>query len=595
MTATLREARIPQWREILFGEWSLSPSVWIIQSVLGVGILSVRLRELGLVSHGYGTTLLLGPAGSALVLWIASRTVLRDRSVGPAMPGLVVAVWLVADVSRGLAAAGLGVVPLSPVTVVANIVVSVLWTGIFTYLLASSQFFPARSREMDAAIDATARYDDQKASLLQVERGRLLMMVQDELLPSLIALRADVTGLAGRADRRAWLSLADRVGGLIIERVRSVSRPTGLALDPSDLRDDDARLTRTRWRHVIDDARTAEVSVTLSLVLFLAGALLVLIPRVGLIGYAFLACIAACAVPLLLIGRWVVSRTGGGWRHAIALPVTFLVIGLVVGRLSVWFPGGREVHSTIALEAVIAVFGTLTGVGASLVRQHQRRWEAMFAAQVIALERYEEVRTDLDREHLQIQRQMSNLLHGPVQGNLAALTLALRMHAATPEEEGFEAGQAVVLARGVRLIDEAIDTLREILEEPRPVATILADDLAGLTRAWRGLLDIDVSVSAQASDMTTRDGALARTALGIVEEGIINASRHGDARHVSVRLGIHGGGDLEVQLDNDGTPLSPSFHAGFGLKSIEAAGGRWSLVQVAPGRTRLTAWVPVAG
>lgn len=589
-----REIRIPLWRELLFGEWALSRSVWAIQSALGVAILAVRLRELGLVSDGYGVTLVVGPVGSGVVLWLASRTVLRNRSSRAARPWLVVVVWLVADVFRGLGAAGLGVVPLSPVTVAANTAFSVLWTGIFTYLLASSQFFRERSRQMADVIDETARYDERKESMLHQERARLLLTVQDELLPSLVALREDLAVLPDADDRRSWLMLAERVGGLILERVRSVSRAAGLAGDSPDRDREETQSSPSRWRAVLDDAMTADVSVSLSLVLFLSGGLLILIPRVGSVGYAFLGCVAVCSLPLLMLGRWVVGRIGVGWRRATALPIVFLVVALLVGRLSSWFPGSLQVDSSVALEGAIAAFATLTGVVASLVRQHQRRWEATYAAQVDALQRFEAMRSDLDREHLIIQRQMSHLLHGPVQGNLAALTLALRVHAALPEKE-FRAGRAVVAERALRLVDTSLDTLREILDEPEMAPVSVVGDLDLLTRAWRGLIAIDVSVSPQARDVTALNPDLARTTLRIVEEGITNASRHGDARHVNVRIALTNDEQLEVLLDNDGRSLAPNFHAGYGLASIDAAGGHWSLGATPRGHTRLTAVVPIVG
>ena len=582
---------MPQWRQLLFGEWSLSRNVWLIQSVLGVGILAVRLRALDIAPGSTFLTIVIGPIGSALVLWGASRTCLRDRSVGLAHPWVVLAVWFLAACFRGYAATGAPITGLDALTLTGNIVFSLLWTAIFTYIFASSHFYRERSKQMDSLIIAAALYDQHKAELLQIERRRLLHIVQDELLPSLVTLRDDIARLATDGDRTLWLSLADRVGGLLIDRVRSVSRAGELTRAPTEDVVGRRALAAPRTRNLISDAKTANMSVTLALILFTACGLLLLVPRVGMVGYVFLACVAAAALPLLLVGRLVMSMVPAGWLRAALLPLFYLFIGLIIGEITQWFPGSAEVHSTIALRAVVAIFAMVTGLGASLVRQHQSRWDALFGSQEMALENFEATKVDLEREHLQIQRQMSHLLHGPVQGNLAALTLALRVHAAAEHEE-FSAGQREVIMRSTALIDESLRTLREILDEPERGTVDVGARLVELTRAWRGLMTITLDMPAEVLSVSRADPGLLQDALDAVEEGITNASRHGDARNLEIKIRLLVTGEVEVVLLNDGRPVSGAVSAGFGLKAIDAAGGRWSLVEVEGGRTCFTAVLP---
>lgn len=582
---------MPQWRQLLFGEWSLSRNVWLIQSVLGVGILAVRLRALDIAPGSTFLTIIIGPIGSALVLWGASRTCLRDRSIGLAHPWVVLAVWFLAACFRGYAATGAPITGLDALTLTGNIVFSLLWTAILTYIFASSHFYRERSKQMDSLIIAAALYDQHKAELLQIERRRLLHIVQDELLPSLVTLRDDIARLATDGDRTLWLSLADRVGGLLIDRVRSVSRAGQLTRAPSEDVVGRRALAAPRTRNLISDAKTANMSVTLTLILFTACGLLLLVPRVGMVGYVFLACVAAVALPLLLVGRLVMSMVPAGWLRAALLPLCYLVIGLIIGEITQWFPGSAEVHSTIALRAVVAIFAMVTGLGASLVRQHQSRWDALFGSQEMALENFEATKVDLEREHLQIQRQMSHLLHGPVQGNLAALTLALRVHAAAEHEE-FSAGQREVIMRSTALIDESLRTLREILDEPERGTVDVGARLVELTRAWRGLMTITLDMPAEVLSVSRADPGLLQDALDAVEEGITNASRHGDARNLDIKIRLLVTGEVEVVLLNDGRPVSGVVSAGFGLKAIDAAGGRWSLVEVEGGRTCFNAVLP---
>jgi signal transduction histidine kinase len=186
---------------------------------------------------------------------------------------------------------------------------------------------------------------------------------------------------------------------------------------------------------------------------------------------------------------------------------------------------------------------------------------------------------------------MSRLLHGPVQGNLAALTLALRIHAAA-EHEVFSAGQREVIVRSTALIDESLRTLRDILDEPVGDRIDVGARLVELTRAWRGLMTITLDMSAEVRDASRADPGLLLDALDVVEEGITNASRHGDARNLEIKIRRLITGEVEVVLLNDGRPVSGAVSAGFGLKAIDAAGGRWSLVEVQGGGTCFTVVFP---
>lgn len=592
LRAFILEARIPQWRELLFGHWAFSWAVWLLQSLLGLGVLAFRLRALGNAADNVALTLLIGPVGSAIVLLIA-RITLRGRSPGaPLSPLVVLGVWLLACTFRGLGSSGLGVVTLTPSVVVGSIVYGLMWTAILTYVVASSQYWRERSDQLAELIEITASYDREKAALLVQERARLLRLVQGDLLPALVELRGELAALRSNDDRFAWLALADRVGGLVIDHVRFMSREESLGPRRTASKNVAPIQRAGRLRSVVADAQTARVSVVLSIMVFVAGGILVLVPRVGLIGYAFLGSIVVCAFPMLLFARWVTERVRSGWAHALILALSYLGVSAGVVRVASWFPGSIEVRATFALEGAIAVFAMFVGVGSSLVRQHQRRWEAAYALQLQVLDEFAVIQIDIERENLGIQRQMSSLLHGPVQGKLAALTLALRVHSARPEEE-FLGSRRGTIERGESLVDETVASVRDILAVPRPLSVDLEATLDRLTKSWRGLITLRASVEPEVLACLHRSPGLSLVVLSVVEEGLVNASRHGNARNVDIRVSVSQATAVLIELDNDGRKLVSGFMPGFGLHSIEALGGRWTLHTVPSGATRLTAVVPV--
>jgi signal transduction histidine kinase len=106
---------------------------------------------------------------------------------------------------------------------------------------------------------------------------------------------------------------------------------------------------------------------------------------------------------------------------------------------------------------------------------------------------------------------------------------------------------------------------------------------------WQGISTIDVQIEPQLSESSdVRIREISR----LVEEGISNAVRHGDATLLQLTVSLTPNGSVTVQLDDNGSG------PGTGKSSIGSAiftqttQGNWSL-SATPNGSRLVAIIPV--
>lgn len=587
------------WRELLLGPWCVSRYVWLLQSLLGIPIIALRLRGVtSLTGLDLIATLLIGPLLAGVVLWLASVTVLRGRFRAPQSAFTVVAVWLLADCVRGLSAAtylNLRHVTnsLTPGQIIAGILFLFGWTVLLTYVIASSNFYRLRSLDADALIEVTRRYESRRALVVQNESTRLNSIIRDWLIPELDALSLEIADLRLGSAPSDWTRLAERTGGIVINQVRSASRE--VIVDDSETTESEPNVEvfGNRWTTFFADLRSMELSVWLATAIYSAFGALVAIPRLGPIGYALTVAISGSGLLLLLLGRAILRhRHSSRWR-GLFTTLVYLATGLIVALALPWFPGTEQISTMGLLQVFIVIFAVVGGVAASAIRQYQQRWEIYFQHQLELLEHYRQLDADLAREQLRVRRQASRLLHGPVQGNLAAMTLCLKLHAARPTGE-FTADADMAISRTLGLLDEAQATLHSTLIEPVVTEISTGEYLGTLRSAWSGLMRIDCIVSPEVLSRIDAVPGQRTTIIAILEEAVTNASRHGDARNLSISMIATTDKERVVlTIENDGLPVPVDFQPGFGLRSFDAFGVQWSLLPTGSRSSRLEVSLPL--
>lgn len=191
--------------------------------------------------------------------------------------------------------------------------------------------------------------------------------------------------------------------------------------------------------------------------------------------------------------------------------------------------------------------------------------------------------TRLRRAHSKVRQQQAQILHGPVQGRLSAVSMALTMHAQEPD------GGWVEQAR--EQLQSARTALRQALglsgEASGLSAATLTARLHEIAGEWRGLLDVMVSVDPECEEACAAEPELAEEIADAVEECLVNSVRHGRARRASVFVGygFEGGQQLlSVEVTDDGQAGGPvAGSSGLGGRFLEAGGARREIIRTSTG------------
>lgn len=122
----------------------------------------------------------------------------------------------------------------------------------------------------------------------------------------------------------------------------------------------------------------------------------------------------------------------------------------------------------------------------------------------------------------------------------------------------------------VRLLDQAVQSLREILQElqARPAMASLIDGIERLIREYGLSALMDVETEWRIPTDAQLPPAQLRHILAIVSEALSNVVRHARAQQVRITVALQDE-RLQIQIADDGRGFGPDARPGFGLRNME--------------------------
>lgn len=235
------------------------------------------------------------------------------------------------------------------------------------------------------------------------------------------------------------------------------------------------------------------------------------------------------------------------------------------------------IRASVGLIIIQAIIGALTERLQHQIDATQEAYDVVQAQAEALLKADEEVR-----------RSVATLLHDRVQGGLLAACLRLQAVAdAHPTSRGD--------------IDSVIHELEELrsLDVRRAVRTLspslkdidLETAVNELVDPYTPPLAVTISIPRDA----IADLRLRLAAYRIIEQGVLNALVHGEARHVAIDVAVDSG-DVVITVLDDGRGLAGDPKAGFGTTLVDtwcrSLGGSWSLRSLRGGGAELAARIP---
>lgn len=205
------------------------------------------------------------------------------------------------------------------------------------------------------------------------------------------------------------------------------------------------------------------------------------------------------------------------------------------------------------------------------------------------------------------RRIAAQFLHDRVQADLLVIAIELRrVGGDAPPQVAAQIASITEVVESLR-VSEVRDTSR--LLSPLVQSIGLTSALTTLAQRWRDAMHVSVDVDAQVEEMSMREAHQSENApnaaLGmyrIVEQALLNAAAHGQARQVQVsvsqqaRDGVDG---IRVQITDDGSGFDPTAATdggGFAISQVWARllDGHFG-VRSEPGHgATVTVWLPAA-
>lgn len=178
---------------------------------------------------------------------------------------------------------------------------------------------------------------------------------------------------------------------------------------------------------------------------------------------------------------------------------------------------------------------------------------------------------------------MSRVLHGPVQDAITSTLVRLQSSGTQLQDPKLAADLRARISSSLDLLSAPA--------YPDTDLRLLLDDLEEL---WSDTVTIHTECSDEDFELLHEHQTAAYTVSEVLREACSNAIRHGNAKHVSIRLDIAEDSRLvEIVVENDGAKLNPNAKLGLGSHLFDEVSLGWSRDQVG-NLVRLTVRIPLS-
>lgn len=567
--------------------WCCAWQVGVTLVVLGLVLSAGLTLRLGWSDYLRATAAeLLADAAAAAVLILAAFTVLRSRHIRRQPVWLVLAVWVV------VAAVRLGCFALLAPEVVGSIltfnVAIPVWALVIVYIYAGFDDGRTGAREIAEANTTLLGIQEDTQELIDQQRQQLQQVVQRQIVDEVAHLRESVRQLDQPGAAADVTTLANQVAEYSTKVVREASHrlrePDAVLLGPN-LRPGSAQVS---WPSVLDVYQRARQPILVPVALITMRGVIGSVLRWDPSTLLAQGLIFTCLLTLAWAGRAAIER----WIPRPSLREVCLSTALIVGLALVSMWGFALARATapdnpalIPLPAIgIFVFGVFF-VG-RLVSGVNLRWEQVTAELVAVNAALTQANERLTDELTRAREQLADMLHGPVQGRLAAASMALRLYA-DAQARGRPADLTRALSTATTLLDQAVEDLDQLGQSPPMAWSSLAVGLEHVRQTWWGLVEVTWTIP------ESMNRATITPVVTVIEELVTNASRHADARHVEVVVRSLAESHIEIVVLNDGRPAPVNPVAGSGLGLLARYNGQWVMESSPDGRTRVKVTIHV--
>jgi signal transduction histidine kinase len=457
-------------------------------------------------------------------------------------------------------------------------------------LFCASLMFRARQkyviafRQLRETYNHLAHIEETEHKALQAERAQLVSVVTDRIKPELKEISAKIRTTDFQKQEQNFSEILEQVDNYALKTVRKmiVELNTASLIDPpGNSGYGPAATPKLYLRNLpLDPIKSFRITIGVGLTL--------LLPIVG-IKIAFLWLIQETIIfsPVFAM-RYLLSRQA---RLAKVPQVIWVLTAcfvavtmraVVIGALPAVRQATNEAFLPIASGFLLALSIVLGSLDKYFVDEY------MMAANDQEVANKKLLR-DLERVQFNRQlarRDLSRLLHGPIQGRLAAVRIKLNLLSNASRANRLAPSQDDI-SDLVRKVEEITDEIETFAVRQRHQESVdVAAEITILISNWQGLLEISFYPAQAAIELLGSDPYLSRKIVDACAESITNASRHGNAKQIKIHLDlVTEDSIIRLKVIDNGKKANIGSSPGIGLQDISSDGGMWSYEMTESGTT----------
>jgi signal transduction histidine kinase len=569
----------------LTGRWSFSLKAWVVLTILGSVGAYTRNKELFDLTQTELVQLVLALfVFNSLIYLAISQTILRNRKIRKMKISNVIFSYLIIWLTSCSAEIFLTIFLFDSPAYIGPQFFAPLLPDLFgfaasTYLLAEFDSNKFDRSRLAFAQDALLETSEQSRKQIMIERSQLISAIQNSVFYQLDSLQKQFVQLRERPSTMGIQRLADELEKYSENTIRSLSHE--MATDAgSGLKVDRLAFVGSKKVSPFKYLYSAIVSFKLSLTVLLLVGGLHQISLNGFPGLAFQTLISLILVPILGIGALLTRKFAND--NSFLGFISFLVTIFVSGYITVAF-------SSYLLKETFTLNNSYTNVdfaGRSLtaiiicslivtiVEARRRTLNGLISMN-------QQLQTELDwidGRSQELRRELSTILHGPLQGRIAGIAMALRMSGSESADKVELSDQKLIEIES--LLSSVVKDVQELFKfeqtehEPSIVITLIS-----LRRSWNGIAEVNWTIDPEVF-FGVKVKRLEQLT-DILYESVSNSVRHGNATKIKFAFTLDRK-DLKITVSDNGTGIEPDFRPSVGLHKIIEFGAKYHFSSSAP-------------